>query len=182
MVCVVSRRFRRKCTTLTVAKVSSVQRDRSTFCSFVQHHLELRTSKIYSKRQNLVQNKNIDVQNLENIGSFLWCFSLGLFPGLCDFFWNCLDSAKGSPLCFFFDILQHNGCQKIPKRPPFYILWHCDTVLKSHLGIFSEFFKNPPRFPFTVFHILQPTGVSQSPLFTILSPGYSADFGRSRLV
>ena len=40
------------------------------FCSFVQHHqLELRTSKTYSKRQNLVQNKNIDVQNLENIGS-----------------------------------------------------------------------------------------------------------------
>ena len=37
------------------------------FCSFVQHH-QLRASKTYSKRQNPVQNKNIDVQNLENIG------------------------------------------------------------------------------------------------------------------
>ena len=36
-------------------------------CSFVQQHqLELRPSKTYSKRQNLVQNKNIDVPNLEN--------------------------------------------------------------------------------------------------------------------
>ena len=43
------------------------------FCSFVQHHhFELRTSKTYSKRQNLVQNKNIDVQNLENIGHPIW--------------------------------------------------------------------------------------------------------------
>ena len=39
------------------------------FCSFVHHHqLELRTSKAYSKRQNLVHNKNIDVQNIDNIG------------------------------------------------------------------------------------------------------------------
>ena len=46
------------------------------FCSFVQHHqLELRTFKTYSKLQKLVQNENIDVQNLENIGSPLMFFT-----------------------------------------------------------------------------------------------------------
>ena len=57
------------------------------FCSFVQHlQLELRTSKAYSKRQNLVHNKNIDVQNLENIGSPLGVFHSDFFSLLCDFF------------------------------------------------------------------------------------------------
>ena len=39
-------------------------RMRSIFCSFVQ--LELRMSKTYWKRQNLVQNET-DVQNFENV-------------------------------------------------------------------------------------------------------------------
>ena len=42
-----------------------------------------------------------------------------------------LDSTKGSPFVCF-DILQHNGFQKIPKGPPFNIFQHCDTVQKSH--------------------------------------------------
>ena len=67
-----TRRFRRKCTTLTVAILfRQFNAIGPLFCSFDQHHqLELRTSKTYSKRQNLDQNKNIDIQNLENIGPF----------------------------------------------------------------------------------------------------------------
>ena len=76
---VFSRRFRRKYTTLTVASFfRQFNAIGPLFCSFVQHH-QLRTSKTYSKHQNLVQNKNIDVHNLENIGSPLWCFSLDFF-------------------------------------------------------------------------------------------------------
>ena len=115
------------------------------FCSFAQHQLELRTSKTYSKRQNLVQNKNIDVQNLENIGP-LWCFSLGIFSALCDFFLNFWIPPKSLPFVCF-DILQHNGCQKITKGPPFYLFRHCDTVQKSHLNFFSEVFQNLSRAP-----------------------------------
>ena len=56
------------------------------FSSFVQHHqLELRTSKTYSKRQNLVQNKNIDVQNLKNVGPPL-VFSIWIFFGTIQLF------------------------------------------------------------------------------------------------
>ena len=70
------------------------------FCSFVQHHqLELRTSKTYSKRQNLVQNKNIDVQNLEKHP--FGVFHSDFFSALCDFFLPSLDSTKGSPLRLF---------------------------------------------------------------------------------
>ena len=66
-------------------------------CSFVQHHqLELRTSKTYSKRQNLVENKNIDVQNLENIGCPFGVFHSDFFG--THFF---LDFTKGSPLRLF---------------------------------------------------------------------------------
>ena len=71
---------------------------------------------------------------------------------------------KGPPfICF--DILQHNGCQKISKGPPFYIFRHCDTVQKSDfLKIFWEMFSSPQRVPHSIFsQILQPAGVSQSP-------------------
>ena len=101
---VFSRRFQRKCTTFTVASFfSSVQRDRSTFLLFVQHHqLEPRTSKTYSKHQNLVQNKNIDVQNFENIGKIPpLVFFTRIFFGTMRFFLKFLDSTKGSPLRLF---------------------------------------------------------------------------------
>ena len=55
-----------------------------------------------------------------------------LFSALCDFFEVFWIAPEGPPfICF--DILQHNGCQKIAKGPPFYIFRHCDTVQKSHL-------------------------------------------------
>ena len=85
------------------------------------------------------------------------------FSALCDFFWNFLDCTKGSPfICF--DILKHNGCQKIPKGPPFYIFRHCDTIQKSHFKIFlGNIFQSLKGPPFNFFHILQPAGVLQSP-------------------
>ena len=106
------------------------------FCSFVQHHqIELRTSKTYSKRQSLVQNKNIDVQNLENIGCPPLVFFTRIFFGTMRLFWNFLDSNKGSPLRLF----RYFATQWISKNPtgsPFYIFWHSDTVQKSHLNFF----------------------------------------------
>ena len=90
------------------------------FCSFVQHQqLELRTSKTYSKRQNLVQKKNIDVHNLENIGSALGVFHSDFFrhyfffdffgfhqrvsPSFVPILCNTMDvkNPKGSPLLHF---------------------------------------------------------------------------------
>ena len=107
------------------------------FCSFVQHHqLELRTSrrsKTYSKRQNLVQNKNIDAQNLENIGPF-GDFTR-IFSALCDFFGfhQRVSSSFVSIFCNTMDV------KKIPKGPPFYIFrqWHCSKII---LIFFSEIF------------------------------------------
>ena len=128
---------------------------------FFQHHqLELRTSKTYSKRQNLVQNKNIDVQNLEN--RILPLFFTRHYATFFEIF---LIPPKGL-IYVCFDILQHNGCQKIPKGPPFHILRHCDTVQKFKnlmVKFFKKLFKVSQWSPFKFFHILQPTGVSQSP-------------------
>ena len=50
---------------------------------------------------------------------------------LFETFWIEIFSPKGPPLNFS-DVLQHNGCQKIAKGPPFYIFRHCDPVQKSH--------------------------------------------------
>ena len=106
-------------------------------------------------------------------------------------FQNFLDYTKGSPfICF--DTLQHNGCQKIPKVHPFYSFRHCDTVQKSHLKkvSFSKFPNGPPSVFFIFCNQLvqitssqsnQLTNPKESP-FSILSLGYSADVGRSRLV
>ena len=69
-----------------------------------------------------------------------------------------------APPLFFFDILKHNGCQKISKGPPFYIFGTValfkNHILKFFLGCFFQSLKGPP---FIFFHILQPAGVSQSP-------------------
>ena len=170
----------------TITVSSFLRRIRSTFCSFVQQRqLELRTCKTYSKCQNLVQNRTIDVQNLENILKIpLWCFFTRIFFALCDFFEIFWIAPKGL-LFVCFHVLQDNGCQKVPKGPPFYIFRHCDTVHKLILKFFPEFFKISQGSPFNFFYILQRTGVSQSPKctpFTFLSLRYSADFNRSRLV
>ena len=73
-------------------------------------------SKIYLKRQNLVQNKNIDVQNLENIGSPPLVFSRTFFGTMRLFFEISWIPPKGL-LFVSFDIVQHNGCQKTQSVP-----------------------------------------------------------------
>ena len=135
-----SRRFRRKSRLLQcLVFFRQFNTIGPLFCSFVQHHqLELRTSKTYSKRQKLVQNENIDVQNLENIAAP----SLGVFhsnffgtmqlflkyfgfhqrvsPSFVSIFCNTMDVkiSQGSAL-IFFHILQPTGVSQSPKGPPF---------------------------------------------------------------
>ena len=53
-------------------------------------------------------------------------FFTRIFSALCDFFIFFWIPPKGL-LFVCFDILQHNGSQKIPKCPLFYIFRHCDT-------------------------------------------------------
>ena len=67
--------------------------------------------------------------------------------GTLRFFETFWIAPKGPPL-ICLDILQHNGCQKIAKGPPFYIFWHCDTVQKSHFKkFFGKFFHVPKGSP-----------------------------------
>ena len=67
------------------------------FCSFVQ--LELRMSKTYWIRQNLVQNKT-DVQNLENIRRIL-VFLTSIFSALWDFYSKLFWLHQSAPFIFF---------------------------------------------------------------------------------
>ena len=86
-----------------------------------------------------------------------------LFFGTMRLFFETFWIAPEGPPFIYFDILQHNGCQKIPKSPPFCIFRHCDTVKKSHfLHFFGKFFLVTKGSPFKFFHILQPAGVPQS--------------------
>ena len=88
---------------------------------------------------------------------------------------------KGPPfICF--DILQHNGCQKIPKGPPFHIFRHCDTVQKSHFKIFLGNFKSPKGSPSIFFIFCNRLEFHKARRVPPFSLRYSADFGRSRLV
>ena len=130
-----SRRFRRKCATLTVDSFfRQFNAISPLFCSFVQHHqLELRTSKTYSKRQNLVQNKNIDVQNLGNIGCPPLVFFTRIFFGTMRLFLKFFGFHQmvSSPLRLF-RYFATQWISKNPKGSPCYIFRHCDTVQKSH--------------------------------------------------
>ena len=120
------------------------------FCSFVQQH-QLRTSKTYSKPQNLVQNKNITVQNLENILKIpLWCFSLGFFLAQCDFFKKFFGlHQRVSPS--FVSIFSNTMDVKKSQRAPFYNFRHRGTVQKSYLKYFRKFFKISQGSPFNFF-------------------------------
>ena len=158
------------------------------FCSIVQQHqLELRTSKTYSKRQKLVQNKNIDVQNLENIEYPLGVFHSDFFPHFATFF-RCFFWIQPEGLPFVcFSILQHNGCQKIPKGPPFTFFGTVTLIKNLIFDFFSKIFQNlidfgPPLIFFIVCNQLGFHKAQRVSTFTILSLRYSADFGRSRIV
>ena len=64
-----------------------------------------------------------------------------------EFFWI---PPKGLPFVCF-DILQHNGCQKIPKGPPFTFFGTVTLFKNLILYFFPEIFKNLPRFPLYFF-------------------------------
>ena len=116
------------CPTITVGSFF-FRHERSTFCSFVQQPPQLQTSTTPTSEASKTKRKNkTDVHNLEitlRIPTFFG--TMRLF----ETFWIEIFSPKGPPFNFF-DVLQHNGCQKIAKGPPFYIFRHCDTVQKSH--------------------------------------------------
>ena len=81
-----------------------------------------------------------------------------LFSALCDFFEVFWIAPEGLPF-IYFDILQHNGCQKIAKGPPF-TFFGTVTLFKN---LIKNFFMSPKGPPFNFLNFLQPAGVSQSP-------------------
>ena len=114
---------------------------------FVQ--LELRTSKTYSKRQNRVQNKNMDVQNLENIGPPFGVFHSDFFGTLRLFLKYFRFHQRVSPS--FVSIFCNTMDVKNPQRVHFYIFRHCNTVQNLILKFFRILKKSPKGLPFIFF-------------------------------
>ena len=175
------------CPTLTVGSFFRPVRSTFLFSSFVQQRQTSTTSNLNNsnlKSASKTKRKNktrLEFRNHTKDPTHSPTF----FSVLCDFFETFWIAPKGPPfICF--EILQHNGCQKIPKSPPFYIFRHCDTVQKSHsLHFFGKLFlvpKGPPSIFFIFCNQLEFRKARRVPLFTILSLRYGADFGRSRLV
>ena len=110
------------------------------FCSFVQHHkLELRTSKTYSKRQNLVQNRNIDVQNLEHRNPPFGVFHSDFFCTIRLFFklfFGFHQRVSPSFVSIFCNAMDVKKSQRVPLLH-FSALWHCSKI--SILNFFENF-------------------------------------------
>ena len=64
---------------------------------------------------------------------------------LFETFWIEIFSPKG-PASIFFDVLQHNGCQKIAKGPPF-TFFGTVTLFKNLIKKISEIFSCLQRVP-----------------------------------
>ena len=119
------------CPTLTVG--SFLRRVRSTFLS-IYSTTSTRTTDVHNilETPENVQNKNIDVPNLENRKHtkdplFDVFFTPIFFSTMrLEIFWI---APKGLPFVCF-DILQQKGCQKIPKGPPF-TFFGTVTLLKN---------------------------------------------------
>ena len=80
-----------------------------------------------------------------------------LFFGTMGLFLKFFGLHQSAPfICF--DILQHNGCQKIAQGPPFYIFRHSDTVQKSLKKNFWEIFSCLQRVPFNQLEFHKPEG------------------------
>ena len=130
------------------------------FCSFVQQPQtsttsNLNNSNLRSASKTKRKKQNRRPQPRKHILAPLF------FSTFFEVFWI----APEGPPFICLDILQHNGCQKIAKGPPFYIFRHCDTVQKSHSkNFFGKFFHVSKGSPLRFFsNFLQPAGVSQSP-------------------
>ena len=123
--------------------------------------------------------------DVHNIGNTLWlsrCFHSDFFRHNATFFEVFWIPLTDLPFVCF-DILQHNGCHKILRGPPFTFF---GTVTLFKNLIFSDFFLKSPKGPPLTFFIfcdqLEFHKAQSVHPFTILSLRYSADFGRSRLV
>ena len=175
-----SRRFRRKSRLLQwLVFFRQFNAIGPLFCLFVQHHqLELRTSKTYSKRQKFVQNKNIDVQNLENIGSHPLVFFTRIFSALCDFFWSFLDSTKVSPLGLFRSFATQ-WMSKNPKGSPllhFSALWHFKNLIFKFLNLFFHKAQRVPLLQFWALDIAPTLAVPGLFFFRLQSSHWSVHF------
>ena len=135
---VFSGRFRRKCTTLTVASFfryfSAIG---PLFCSFVQQLDELRRFNTLNLRTSPIQ-KEIKLTSTTSKTHFgyLGVFHLAFFQHNATFlkFFG-FHQRNGLPFVCFV-ILQHNGCQKIPKDHHFTIFGTV-TLFKN---LFFKFF------------------------------------------
>ena len=93
------------------------------FCSFVQQPqtsttLNLNNSNLRNASKTKRKNKT-DVHNLENTKDPTLA---PLFFGTMRLFFKVFWIAPEGPPFICFDILQHNGCRKIAKGPPFTFL------------------------------------------------------------
>ena len=177
--------FSRKCARL-LQWVVFFRHEKSTFlfiCSTTSNLNNFKPQQLQPQKrvQNTRKNKT-DVHNLEN--TLKIPPQPHFFRHYATFFEVFWIAPEGPPfICFY--ILQHNGCQKIAKGPPFTVFGTV-TLQKSHLKIFfGKFFhvsKGSPlqffKFFATSWSFTKPEG---SP-FQILSLRYGANFGRSRLV
>ena len=132
----------------------------STFLFICSTTSNLNNSNLRSASKTKRKNKT-DVHNLE-ITLRIPHFFFGTMR-LFETFWIEFFSPKGPP-SIFFDVLQHNGCQKIAKGPPF-TFFGTVTLFKNLIkNIFWEIFSCLQRVPPSIFlNFLQPAGVSQSP-------------------
>ena len=148
------------CPTITVSSFFKTRKVHFLFiCSTTSTTSNLNNSNLRSvQNEKKKQNRRPQPRNHTKDPHF--------FSELCDFLklFGLKFFHQRVPPSIFFDVLQHNGCQKIAKGPPFYIFRHCDTVQKSHLKIFRKFFHVSKGSPLQFFkNFLQPAVVSQSP-------------------
>ena len=132
-------RFRRKCTTLTVASFfSSVQRDRSTFLFNIinvdygrpKHNRNARTSSKTKTSTSRTSKTPFGVFQSDFFRHYATFFEFHqrVSPSFASIFCNTMDIKKS-------------------QRAPFYIFRHCDAVQKSHFQIFFRKFLNISQGP-----------------------------------
>ena len=132
-----SRSFRRKCTTLTVASffrqwlVFFVSSRSVHFFVHLFNIINLNYQNILETPEPRPKQKHRRPEPRKHRIPPLVFFTLIFFRHYATHFEVFWIPLKGLPFVCF-DILQHSGCQKIPKGPPFYIFRHCDTVQNSH--------------------------------------------------
>ena len=126
---IVSRRFRTKSTTLTMASFFVTPQTSSCMYYFLQTSLVHVYSSVHLVYGNPAVTGSSPCLSQKN-------FFEQFFSALCDFL-----AFKGSHTSSFFDILQQSKVTKSPKRLPFYVFRHYENVQNSH---FSKIKKSSP--------------------------------------